>query len=567
MKYSKPPENATDLAVRAIEDLKLDSNAAKKVLYATRTLCKELGYPQPEKCPITTLPRSEAELKAVPRTAKGIQVDSSYRSYLTHAMKVIRYGLEKGWIKAGGNPGEDFGIPSLLRQEMTPQWSRTLWVWMRLISFATARKRTFEGWDLDFILDFYSTILSEPRENARVDLRWFVKTMRGEIEAGRFPAFPLPDLPTKKKETYRIKLNALPLQFHDGADGMKSWLLDEVHEERGRASKVAESTANLVLGIMERYLGFLYNIKGVDLRNYSWDTVIRREWVYEWILFTDDGALEKAADGKIPTGVTQADYLYHVEKMAAGPLGLPNVAEEISSLRDCFHFERKREGPPEWLTPNHLFQCALWLIEEAAKARAKGHLTRAATYIRDALFFALLGVFPRRYSTFGMLTETDHLKMFENRLPQIMLPLEETKTKERDSLFEVPREILSLLLCYIYIDRLQLLGDNEDEGHLFIAEGGHGMDKKSLRAVFRRRMIQFIGFDGGPHSTRMTWTWRFLNWRDGGYLLAMVILDTWKKRIEEYYRDAQERIRAQKFTSYADAEWNRIANNRSTEDE
>jgi hypothetical protein len=555
MTRTQPPINLHELTASLIGDPGAPQVVAKKVRYAARTLAKELGLEDPVDCPLSALPRSEEELKKVPRTQPGIREHASWRSYIAQAAKIINWGLQNGWLEPPSSAGADLGCPPLIRQAMTPRWSRTLWVWNRLIAFAQAKRKLFSNWDEDFMHEFYDTLLSEPRENGRVDLRWFVETVRVEILAGRVPAFALPDLPSKKRARYRVNLDQLPSQFKEGVERVREWLNGELVEDRGNKQRVAPSTAREVLGVLARYLGHMVDHLRIDLAKHSWGSVFTREWVMDWILFTDPTAASKASDGKIPTGITQASNLYHLATMVAGPLSLPEVAKEIESLRYRFLFDKKRKGPPDWLTPDHVFKCAMALVEAAKLKRRQNHLTEAAVLMRDAVFMAFMALFPRRVSVYGKLTIRHHLILRDDTLPQLWLPLEETKPRERDSLLEIPTELVPLLIHYLHIDRPQLLGTKPDPGTFFIAQGGEAMDGASLNIVFRRRMIEFVDFDGGPHSTRKTWTPRFLDWSGGDYLTAMAILDTSLEFIEGFYRDAQERNRAPKFTKFADEQW------------
>lgn len=539
----------------------------KMVRHALRVVSRSLGFSELEQCPIQGFPRSREELKQVLR-ADGLKEDAGLRSLISAGMKIVTFGLERGLVSALHCSGQVLGFPDYsIEGRKGSVWRRTLWVWGRLIAFAVGRNVHVSDLDRTFFLEFYDVIMSERGYDlGRRDLRWFIRTVRADVGAGLLPQIELPALPSKKAQAYSFPIEDWPASFQPGIAAIRDWLSGEIVEGRSR-KKVREVSARRDLKHLELLGGFAFKIRGREPMAHSWASLLDSDLVMEFLLWTDPAAEECSKDGIILSGTYQDGLLSTYLRLCEGPLRLPETACALKNLRFRFAFESKRTGPPSDLSPDIFFRCAIQLIAKAEFSAVRGQTIGAATYRRDALLVALLGLFPRRTDTAHRITVDKHLILPAAGLPKIAVPREETKPAIRDSILEIPQELVPLFHRYLYEDRLILLGVRaSDHKAFFVSQGGAPFSLGNARSILRRRMLEEMGLNIGPHSARHSWTPRFLLWSQGDYLSAMAVLDTSLNHIETAYRDAQESERAASYFEKTERRWNQVKNERGSTD-
>jgi hypothetical protein len=485
--------------------------------------------------------------------------DSGFRSLVSAGMKVVRLGLEKGWLIPSDGVGKDLGFPELVRTSNDSRWPRAQFVWDRLVRFAVAKQTSIDQINNEFLMDFYRRVIEERGDLGRRDLRWFLEIMEVERTAGRFINLSFPALPSKRKKNYALPLEEWPENYQEGIDRIMKWLMNDLVEDRGQRPRLRNASAQREIQSLEQIGGYVVNVLKLDMRRLNWKTLFSYDQVFDYLLFTDPGAEKHSRKGKILTGVYQQGLLDSYIRLMDGPLKLPEVCTSLKNLRFRFLFREKREGPPQDLTPNSFFQTAKRLISIAADLEKEGRLVDASIHRRDALILALFGLFPRRTSTFHRINLGSHVILRDGELPRLTIPREETKTAQRDSVLEIPLELLPLFWVYLLEDRTRLLGGNEDpKGPLFISQGGSPFCPDNARSIVRRRMKEVLGFNIGPHSARKVWTPRFLLYSNGDYLSAMAILDTNLAHVEKAYRDAQEQNRAERYFEETTRTWEKV---------
>ncbi len=161
---------------------------------------------------------------------------------------------------------------------------------------------------------------------------------------------------------------------------------------------------------------------------------------------------------------------------------------------------------------------------------------RRATLIRDALAFALFGMFGYRIGVLTNLKLKEHIRQSKDGNIVICIRKELTKPGQRDLVHEVPTELIPLFNYYLNNARKILLKGKRDHGVLFVSShDGFPIGSAAIYAMFATRSVEVLGEVHNPHQVRKAWATDFARWTKGDYMTASSILDNSPLTLQRHY--------------------------------
>jgi hypothetical protein len=399
----------------------------------------------------------------------------------------------------------------------------------------------------------------------RAGWREFRTCWTAAAKEGLVPEIDLPETPSKRRAAYRIAEDELPAQLAAEMVTIRSRLCGSELAQRRGVQPYDESTAELLVGSLLRLAGYAVQHCAVNLQQTnSFAAILTLDHGLALMhhvnnLWLDDSEIPAELRHSMGFGEYEIGLLRQFAALAR--IALRDDAlhaafvEEIRYHGQQAHERREKSKQPGRL--NDYYRVAVELAKRGIDGTCVGMgEIRRATFIRDAVAFALFATYGYRISVLTDLELEKHIRPGENGELIICTRKESTKPRLRDLVHEVPRELVPLIEYYLNDARRALLKGRRDHRRFFVSShDGAPIAKAAVYAMFVTRTANILGEIHNPHQVRKAWATDWARWTKGDYMTASSILDNSPLTIQRSYAKIIREEQISDFDEATRAAW------------
>ena len=419
----------------------------------------------------------------------------------------------------------------------------------------------------DATMKAFADRLPQCMVNYRSGLKRFSLHWQRNVADGLLPAMDIPILPSRRPAKYRVDFDDLPPVLRQEVEQIRQRMLAKTLSLRNGRKPIRESTVNMRMDHLLQFLGFLVNHQKADLSTAHLKDLLTVDHISDFITYTNDSWLrrhDRVNSPNVPSsyGQYQESLFLSLENIVSFAMDNHQLGDEIKKCRvfSQKEFESRREEAKEIVSLDDWFRIAFKLLQRANLLDITPH--QRAILLRNAFMIGLLAQFPYREHILTTIDIGKELLIEGNMPPRLCIRSQDTKTRQRHLVHELPPELHGLLNLYLEVARPLLLG-SEKHNALFVSQTGERLSTGGIYRIITECSLDILGIQQNPHLIRKSWETDHCMWSKGGFLIATSILDTGPTTQQQAYLKIQKDHMIDSYDKNASDDWDRADENKT----